>query len=147
MRWAAAISCEGRELRAEGKARAPLHEMGLAMSIYRACREAVAGHGAGTIEWVRVAVGELSAVEPDLLRFAWEAVTTAGPDSGARLDIEWCPARQHCPACGEDKPRRENSWLPLCPDCGAPLEVEGGQELEVLQLSFLPYDGEGGQAS
>jgi hydrogenase nickel insertion protein HypA len=120
-----------------------VHEMGLAVSIYRTCRQALAGRTDGAIEWVRVAIGELSAVEPDLLRFAWEAVTAGGHDAGARLDIEWRPARQHCPECGEDKPRREGSWLPLCPDCGTPLAVEGGQELDVLQLSFLPYDDEG----
>lgn len=115
-----------------------MHEMGLAMSIYETCREAVAPHGSGRLEWVRLAVGELSAVEPELLKFAWEAVTTPTRDAGARLDIEWHPARQRCLACDCDKPRREGSWLPLCPDCGAALQVEGGTELDVLQLSFLP---------
>jgi len=115
--------------------------MGLAMSIYETCRAAVATHGAGRLEWVRIAVGELSAVEPELLRFAWEAVTAPTVDAGARLDVEWHAARQRCPACGTDKPRRDGSWLPLCPDCGAPLEVEGGTQLDVLQLSFLPEDG------
>lgn len=117
-----------------------MHEMGLAMSVYETCREAVIPHGQGRIEWVRLAVGELSAVEPELLRFAWEAVTMPTRDAGARLDIEWRPARQRCPECDADKPRRDGTWLPLCPDCGAPLEVEGGTELDVLQLSFRPDD-------
>lgn len=114
--------------------------MGLAISIFETCRAAVARHGAGRLEWVRIAVGELSAVEPDLLRFAWEAVTAPTADAGARLDVEWHPARQHCPACRADKPRRDGTWFPVCPDCGAALEVEGGTELDVLQLSFLPDD-------
>jgi hydrogenase nickel incorporation protein HypA/HybF len=117
-----------------------VHEMGLAMSVYETCREAVAPHGAGRLEWVRLAIGELSAVEPELLRFAWEAVTAPTQDAGARLDVEWHPARQHCPACRAEKSRRNGTWLPLCPDCGSPLDVEGGTELDVLQLSFLPDD-------
>jgi len=115
-----------------------VHELGLAMEIRRVCQAAVSEHGAGRLEWVRVAVGELSAVEPDLLRFAWEAVTSGTPDAGSRLDVEWHAARQHCPGCAADKPRRDGSWLPVCPDCGHPLEIDGGDELDVVQLSFLP---------
>lgn len=93
---------------------------------------------------MRVAVGELSAVEPDLLKFAWEAVTTGGPDAGAQLEVEWQPARQFCAACGGDKPRSTGSWLRVCPDCGEPVQVQGGDALDVLQVSFLQYDEQGG---
>ena len=112
----------------------PMHEMGIALEVHRVCREAVAQHGGGRLRTVRLAIGELTAVEPDLIAFAWQAVTMNGPDSGSTLDITWCPAVQHCAACGEDKPRSEGSWLRLCPDCGAPLQVLGGNELDVLDL-------------
>jgi len=115
-----------------------VHELSIAHEILRTCRHAVAGHGPGRLETVRVAVGELSAVEPDLLCFAWEALTAEGPDAGSRLDVEWRPARQHCPTCDADKPRSAGTWLRVCPDCGAVLEVDGGDELDVLQLTFVP---------
>jgi Zn finger protein HypA/HybF involved in hydrogenase expression len=86
---------------------------------------------------VRVAIGELAAVEPDLLAFAWEALTAEGPDAGSRLEIIWCPADQRCASCGEVKDRAEGSWLRLCPDCGLPLEVRGGEELDVLEVTYL----------
>ena len=117
-----------------------MHEMGIALEIHRTCREAVRQHGGGVLERVKLAVGELSAVEPDLIRFAWEAVTSEGPDAGCSLEIQWCPARQHCPDCDEQKPRSEGSWLRLCPDCGAPLLVHGGDELDVLEVSFTTED-------
>ncbi len=113
-----------------------MHEMGIAVEIYRICREAVAGHGCGRIEKVRLAVGELAAVEPDLICFAWQAVTAGGPDQGASLDVVWCPARQYCHQCGAAKTRAEGSWLRLCPDCAQPLEVAGGDELDVLEVTF-----------
>ena len=110
-----------------------MHETGIAVSILDAAVRLI---GDGTLEKVRVAVGELSAVEPELLEFAWEAVVTGTPHTGSSLEIEWRPARQHCPACGEDKPRGGSSWHFYCPDCGASLEVEGGYDLDLLQITY-----------
>lgn len=120
-----------------------LHELSIAQEIYRTSRAAVAAHGPGRLERVKVAVGELTAIEPDLLTFAWEALTGGGPDAGSLLEVEWHPARQFCAACNADKPRAQGTWLRLCPDCGQALQVSGGQELDVLQVAFLP-DGAGG---
>ncbi len=119
-----------------------MHEMGIACDIYRTCREAVREHGPGRIDRVRVRVGELTGVEPELVAFAWQAVTAGGPDAGSSLDVEWRPADQRCPACGEVKARPEATWLRLCPDCGRPLEVRGGTELEVVDLTFVTDDGD-----
>lgn len=117
-----------------------MHEMGIAIEIYHTCREAVREHGKGRLQRVRIAVGELSAVEPDLLSFGWEAVTADTPDEGAELEIEYCRADQRCPACGEAKERSVGSWMRICPDCGAPLEIHGGDELDVLEVSFETDD-------
>ncbi len=117
-----------------------MHEMGIALEIHRVCREAVADRGPGRIEKVRVAVGELSAIEPDLLRFAWEAVTRETTDEGAALEIEWHRTEQVCPSCGPVPDRAPGTWLRLCPSCGGPLELRGGTELEVLDLVFAAED-------
>ena len=114
--------------------------MGIAIEVYRTRRETIEAHGGGRLQQARLAVGELSAVEPELLVYAWEAVVADGPDAGAELVIEWCPADQRCSACGEAKGRASGSWMRLCPDCGMPLEVSGGSELDVLDLSFESVD-------
>jgi len=116
--------------------------MGIAIEVYRACRETIEQHGGGVLKGARLAVGELSAVEPELLVFAWEAVVCEGSDAGAKLEVVWCPADQRCTNCGEVKERAEGSWLKLCPDCGMPLQVSGGDELDVLDLSFEPEESE-----
>ncbi len=113
-----------------------MHEMSIALGLYSSCRDLVQQRGARRLENVTIAVGELSAVEPDLLRFAWQAVTEDGPDAGATLDIDWRPARLHCRACAADQPRSSAGWLQMCPDCGAPLQIEGGNELDLLHLSI-----------
>lgn len=119
-----------------------MHEMGIAIEIYRTCREAVREHGEGRLTHARIAVGELSAVEPDLLSFGWQAVIADTPDEGAELEIEWCRADQRCPSCNEAKERSEGTWFRLCPDCGAPLQVSGGDELDVLEVSFETEDAD-----
>lgn len=116
--------------------------MGIALEVYRTCRDTIDGHGGGRLQSVRLAVGELAAVEPELLEYAWEAVVADGPEAGAELEIVWCPAIQHCASCGEDKHRSEGSWMRMCPDCGLPLAVTGGDELDILDLSFDPDSGE-----
>jgi len=114
--------------------------MGIAIEVYRSCRQTVEAHGGGRLQQARLAVGELSAVEPELLVYAWEAVVEDGPDAGAELVIEWRPADQRCANCGETKDRASGSWMRLCPDCGMPLEVAGGNELDILDLSFEAAD-------
>ena len=114
----------------------PVHEMGIAIEVYRVCCEAVESNGGGRLQEALVAVGELSAVEPELLIHAWEAVLAGGPNEGAVLKIDWRPATQNCSSCGEIGERAEGTWLRLCPRCGLPLQVSGGGELDVLQVSF-----------
>jgi hydrogenase nickel incorporation protein HypA/HybF len=114
-----------------------MHEMGIALEIYRVCRETAEAHGGGRIERVRMEIGELAAVEPDLLKFAWQAAIDGGPDAGAVLDVSWCRALQRCAACGEEKRHGEGSWLRICPDCGMPLEVSGGDQLDVVDITLV----------
>jgi hydrogenase nickel incorporation protein HypA/HybF len=119
-----------------------MHELGIAMEILRTCEEVLEREGPGRIESVKVEVGELSSVEPDLLGFAWEAAVHATPHKGARMEIVWRPARQACVACGGDKPRGRGEWHLACPDCHGPLGLEGGRELGVLELTFDPVHDE-----
>lgn len=122
-----------------------MHELGIATETYRMCRAQLDGRADGPLrlERVTIAVGELSAVEPDLLQFAWEAVTADGPDQGSVLEVDWRPARQVCATCGDVKERQPGSWLRLCPACGKPLAVEGGQELDLMQFTCVPVEAAG----
>ena len=124
-----------------------MHEMGLAIEIRRIAREAVAGRGPGRIEIVRVAVGELAAVEPALLGFAWEAAVAGTEDAASRLEVDFRPARQTCPSCGDIAGRAPGSWLRLCPRCGDALTVSGGDDLDVLGVVFEETVPAGGASS
>jgi hydrogenase nickel incorporation protein HypA/HybF len=115
-----------------------MHELGLATEILRMSRSRMPASGDFRLERVRIAVGELSAVEPELLRYAWDAVVEAGPDRGAALEVEWRPARQTCEDCGRDAPRRAGEWIRTCPACAGAMRVEGGTELDLIEFSYRP---------
>lgn len=109
-----------------------MHELSIAQELLRLCQQRLpAGQCLGT---VRIDVGELAAVEPELLQFAWQAVTAGTPHAAAALAIRWHPARQHCGACGEVAERQPGSWLRLCPRCQLPLQVVGGDELDLVEV-------------
>lgn len=116
--------------------------MGIAVEVYRAAHAAVAERGGGRLVRVKLAVGELAAVEPDLLRFAWEAIVVDGADAAAELEVDFHPAVQRCPTCGVIDERSAGTWLRLCPRCDGPLAVEGGDELDILELAFEQDDDE-----
>ncbi|MEZ5965524.1 MAG: hydrogenase maturation nickel metallochaperone HypA [Planctomycetota bacterium] len=110
-----------------------MHELSIAQELLRLCQARL--EAGQRLQYVRIAVGELASVEPDLLRFAWQAVTAGTPHATAVLDVAWCPARQRCDACGEIAERQPGSWLRLCPQCGQALRVEGGDQLDLLTLT------------
>jgi Zn finger protein HypA/HybF involved in hydrogenase expression len=110
--------------------------MGLAADILAIARKTADDNGGGRLESVTVVVGDLTAVEPSLLAFAWQALVSSGPDASARLKVDWRPALQQCAACGDIPERAAGSWLRLCPRCAGPLAVTGGDELEVRTVVF-----------
>lgn len=125
-----------QEYVAAARTEKPVHELTLATEVYRLCRSRVERAAGSRIERVKLAIGELAAVEPDLLRYAWQAVIADGPDAGAVLEIDWREALQICDDCGARPVRTAPAWLTGCPGCGRPLRVEGGRELDVLEFSY-----------
>ena len=113
-----------------------MHEMSLITQVHAIARGVADDRGGGALESVTIAVGELAAVEPDLLDFAWKAIVAGSPDEGANLVVDFRQARQVCPACGEIADRVPGTWLRLCPVCSRALAVSGGDELDVISVSF-----------
>jgi hydrogenase nickel incorporation protein HypA/HybF len=85
-----------------------------------------------------VRIGELSALDPDALRFCFEAITSDTDLAGLELEIEICPFRYRCRACGHEFVVQD--YQSQCPQC-ASLETEciGGQELDLAYLEVEEY--------
>jgi hydrogenase nickel incorporation protein HypA/HybF len=92
--------------------------------------------GAVELEMVRVAVGELSGVDPHLLRSAWKFVTSESADENCRLQIEAIAGRQICPQCGAEARRKASPYPSYCERCKCHMRVESGGGVDLLEIRF-----------
>lgn len=113
-----------------------MHELGVALAIRSAAMAELEKHAPARLREVRVRVGELAGVEPQLLALAWDSLVSEGPHAGCTLVVERELARQSCPTCGEVVELQVGSWLRLCPNCDLPLRIEGGDALDLIQIGF-----------
>ena len=94
-----------------------MHELGIAQSVLDAILvEAAKRDGAKPVK-VGLRIGELSAIDPDALRFSFEALTRETELEGLALEIEFCPRRHRCLECGTEF--NVTSFVFDCPQCGA----------------------------
>ncbi|MCL6521541.1 MAG: hydrogenase maturation nickel metallochaperone HypA [Firmicutes bacterium] len=115
-----------------------MHEFGIMESVVEVVRQEAAKAGLRRVERVEMVVGERTAVLPDALEFAWEALRVGEPFApGARLEVEWREARARCPACGREY-HPEEGFLLVCPACGA----LGGELLAGEELLVASIEGE-----
>ena len=82
----------------------------------------------GAVKRLELAVGRLSGVHCDSLRFAFEVLAPGTPAEGAELAIRQPPAISRCHRCGA---AAEIVELVLdCPQCGSSeIAIEQGREL------------------
>ena len=111
-----------------------MHEMGIATSVLDAAQREAERHPGSKVMKVGVRVGEWSGVDPDSLRFCFEALVV-GCDSTPTLDIEFRPRQNRCPSCGNVFALKE--YLNDCPNCGAvTTEPVSGDELELAYVEL-----------
>jgi len=112
-----------------------MHEMSLAEGIRQIVEEAARNQGFGRVRTVVLEIGQLAAVEPDSLRFCFDAVMKGGPADGAVLQIDRVPGRGWCAQCAAHVDIAE--LYDPCPRCGSyRVQVSGGTEMRVKELEI-----------
>lgn len=112
-----------------------MHELGIASNIIEGVQAEVEKRGAIHASRVSIRVGELSAVDPDALRFAFESLVRDTPFFDLVLDIQICPLTYRCRNCAHSF--CPQGWTSDCPSCGAPnAECVGGDELDLAYLEM-----------
>ena len=69
-----------------------MHEAGLAQQVIDACAIELRVRGGRYATCVGLRIGALSAVDPDALRFCFDALKQGTPLASATLDIQWLAA-------------------------------------------------------
>ncbi len=110
-----------------------MHEMSLAENMLQIIEESARTQNFQRVRTVVLEIGALSAVEPDAMRFCFDAVTRGSIAEGARLEILDRPGEGWCTECSKTVLLRER--FGLCPECGgARVEITSGNEMRVKEL-------------
>ena len=113
-----------------------MHELALSESILELLLEQSRAAQLSRITRVVLEIGALAGVEPEALRFCFDAVTRNSPAEGAALHIEWREATGTCAQCGQTFPLA--GFMTPCPDCGAyGVTPTAGLELRVSEFEGL----------
>lgn len=111
-----------------------MHEMSLAEGVLRIVEDAAKTHGFQRVAAVRLEIGRLSAVEPEALRFCFDAVVKGSVAEGAALEIEEVPGIGWCLPCSKSVPVA--ALYDPCPECGSyQVQPTGGTEMRVKDLA------------
>ena len=113
-----------------------MHEISLCENIREIIQDQAAIDGFTRVNRVWLEVGALSCVEPDALRFGFDAVMRGTVAEGATLEIATPQARARCPACGNTATIKHR--YDPCPQCGiGPMDMLAGDALKISKLEVV----------
>ena len=107
-----------------------MHEMSIAQGLLDIIIQESEQHQVSRVVSISLKVGELSAVEPESLKFCFELITEGTLAEGAKLEIERVPIGCHCRDCGHHFTVK--NLLFSCPKCQShAAEMLSGRELSL----------------
>jgi hydrogenase nickel incorporation protein HypA/HybF len=109
--------------------------MSIVTALLDAVRKEVRAHADRAVLTVRVRVGALRLVVPDIMQNCYAAATRDTALAGSRLELEEVPARARCHQCHTEFPVEDN-WF-QCPACtAADGELLAGNELDLTGIEL-----------
>lgn len=112
-----------------------MHEVGIAASVLDAVRSEVASRPGTRAVAVALRIGELAGVDPESLRFGFEALVKKSDLDPLRLDVEFIARTQECFEC--TLRFAADRYTLACPACGS---LRGaciaGDELDIVSIEL-----------
>jgi len=110
-----------------------MHEMSLAEGVLQIVEDAARAQQFARVKTVFIEIGQLSSVEPDAMRFCFDAVTRGTLAEGAQLEVIEVAGEGMCFCCNKTVPL--TALYEPCPACGGyPVQPTGGTEMRVKEL-------------
>lgn len=111
-----------------------MHELSIITELVRLAGEKAAEAGMEKVRVVEMEAGEMTALVPELMRFAFEQITRETICEDAQLLIHMRPLVVRCRACNHEWEPAE-PMLVTCPVCaGNEVDIVGGTEVNLLRL-------------
>ena len=122
-----------------------MHEFSIAAQLVDSLLEFVESRPPGEVLKVRMEIGELTCVEPDQLKFCFDAIKAETVLKNAALEITRQPAVVKCAHCDyEGVPKywqgeRAAGFIPTleCPECGKATQAIQGHDCEIKTIQWL----------
>lgn len=115
-----------------------MHEMSIASSVLSAVATETGRFPGNRARKVGLRIGELAGLDPESLRFCFEALVKDSDLDGLELEIEYFK-RQHRCACGHEFVVEGYEFQ--CPGCGNPATVcVSGEQLELAYVEVEEYE-------
>ncbi len=107
-----------------------MHEYSLVEALVRRVEEEARRRCATAVHALKVSLGELSGVEPDLFLTAYETFREGTLCARAPLEIVRCPADWSCPSCGRTFAAGD---VLRCEPCGSPAQLSERSQALLLE--------------
>ncbi len=114
-----------------------MHEMSIAQNLIRILEQEMTQNEARKLLRVKISYGRISAIVPEALQTAFQALTRQTPLEGAVMETREVPLKVRCRECAtEFSPQDQDLLIMTCTSCGAEFghEVISGKELLVEEI-------------
>jgi len=115
-----------------------MHEISIAESIVQIAEAKAREQNARSIQVIKLRLGTFTTIVADALQFAFEIARQGTLCRDALLDIEIVPMVVRCVICETITEPIRGVCL-ICAQCGFPLEIVSGEE---LQIEYIAVDSE-----
>ena len=110
-----------------------MHEMSITRSILEIIGQKMAANNMSNLKKLTLRVGELTAIEPEVLRFCFDSAIKGTRFDGAALIIEEVPLGGRCRECAGEF--RITAFDSRCPKCGSTnIDRVSGDELDIISM-------------
>lgn len=120
-----------------------MHEISIAGAIIDAVLDAAKKNNAKKVNEVFIEIGELTALNPEQLKFIFETITSGTVAEGARYNLQVIKPLIKCKKCSYDGPieffEKLHFFLPVikCPRCeGTDVDIIAGRECNVKKIKI-----------
>lgn len=113
-----------------------MHEMSITENILDIIRGEMEKSDMTRLISVKLRIGELTAIDPESLRFCFDAAIKKTGLEGAVLEIEGVPLTGRCSGCATIW--KITDFALICPSCsGIDVEKIAGTELDIVSIDAL----------
>jgi hydrogenase nickel incorporation protein HypA/HybF len=110
-----------------------MHEMSLCEGVLQILQDHARSQGFRKVKRVWLEIGALSGVDPEAMRFGFDAVMQGTLAEGAVLEVIALSGQAWCLPCSRTVPVKAR--YDACPECGSyQLQITGGDEMRIKEL-------------